>query len=71
MRQQMQQMRRGHDEFIKFRNQIIVVGIIILCTILFRMILRIATQSMTVKAQAGLEMSMRIAIVSEHYKKKL
>ena len=50
---------QGHDEFIKFRNQIIVVGIIILCTILFRMILRIATQSMTVKAQAGLEMSMR------------
>ena len=50
---------QGHAEFIKFRNQIIVVGIIILCTILFRMILRIATQSMTVKAQAGFEMSMR------------
>lgn len=53
---------QGHDEFIKFRNQIIVVGIIILCTILFRMILRIATQSMTVKAQAGLEMSMRLQL---------
>ena len=43
---------KNHQEFIQFRNLIIVYGVVIMLIILGRLLLRIFTQSLTIKVQA-------------------
>ncbi len=55
----------NHDEFIHYRNLIIFFGIIVLLIIIGRMLLRVFAQSLNVKIQAKLEMSMRGNLFSQ------
>ncbi len=48
-----------HDEFVHYRNLIILFGVIMLVVIVARMLLRIFAQSLQIKVQAKLEMEMR------------
>lgn len=60
----------NNQGFIHYRNQIIFYGIIILAIIACRMILRIYTQSLAIKVQAGMEMHMRSNLFGEILSKK-
>lgn len=66
-------MSKTDVEFLHYRNLIIIYGIIIFGIIVGRMALRILAQSLSVKIQAKLEMSMRenlfANIISKHYDK--
>lgn len=60
----------GNKEFVYYRNHIILFGLIILAIIAGRLILRIYTQSLTIKVQAGLEMQMRSKLFGDILCKK-
>ena len=61
---------KNHQEFIQFRNLIIVYGVVIMLIILGRLLLRIFTQSLTIKVQARMEMNMRSKLFKEILLKK-
>lgn len=58
------------QDFINYKNQIVFYGILILVIILGRLILRIYTQSLAIKMQAGIEMYMRSQLFAEILSKK-
>lgn len=58
------------QDFINYKNQIVFYGILILVIILGRLILRIYTQSLAIKVQAGMEMYMRSQLFAEILSKK-
>lgn len=55
---------KNHQEFIHYRNLIIVFGVAILLIISCRLLLRIYAQSLTIKIQARMEMGMRTRLFS-------
>lgn len=59
-----------HQDFVYYRNQIIFYGIIILLIIAGRLFLRIYTQSLSIKVQAGMEMQMRSKLFGDILSKK-
>lgn len=60
----------SHMEFLKYRNLIVVYGIVILAIIVGRLILRVAYQSLTIKVQASMEMQMRSRLFEQILNKK-
>ena len=56
--------------FIYYRNRIVLYGIIILAIIVLRLVLRVCTQSLTIKVQAGMEMHMRSKLFKKILNKK-
>lgn len=49
----------NHQQFVLYRNRIILFGILIFAIIAGRLIIRVMTQSLEIKVQARLEMNMR------------
>ena len=60
----------GSEEFIHYRNLIIVYGIIILAIITGRLLLRVYAQSLSIKVQAKMEMEMRSKLFAGILNKK-
>ena len=61
---------KSDTDFAYYRNLIILYGLVILAIIAFRLILRIYTQSLSIKVQAGMEMHMRSKLFGEILEKK-
>lgn len=61
---------KNHQEFVHYRDLIIVFGVVILLIITGRLILRICAQSLTIKVQARMEMAMRTKLFNEILTKK-
>lgn len=60
----------GRQEFLHYRNLIFVFGLVILLIISARLFLRIYAQSLTIKVQAHMEMTMRTSLFREILSKK-
>lgn len=58
------------EEFVHYRNMIVFYGIIVFLIIAGRLLLRIFTQSLTIKVQAGMEMEMRSKLFGAILRKK-
>lgn len=61
---------KSHQEFIQYRNMIIVYGVVIMLIIVGRLLLRIFTQSQAIKVQARMEMNMRSKLFKQILLKK-
>lgn len=60
----------SRQEFMHYRNLIIMFGMVILLIIIGRLLLRIYAQSLTIKVQARLEMAMRTGLFQKILAKK-
>lgn len=60
----------SRQEFVHYRNLIIMFGMVILLIIIGRLLLRIYAQSLTIKVQARLEMAMRTGLFQKILAKK-
>jgi ATP-binding cassette subfamily B protein len=60
----------NHQQFIHYRNLIIIFGAVILAIIAGRLLLRVYSQSLSIKVQARMEMSMRTKLFNNILTKK-